>query len=264
MASAEALKQAAQTVLHYHFRRDSSSGISIQEAGMLLSFVAVGIVGILMSITTYFIPGILVAFVGIVGFAVYIASSLSAFDVRLKRNKAANALRQYNQAVHLLTHSTDPEAIGPLCEILWLPDITAYVPESLQKALLRLQPSHNSLLNSTQSDNLIRVLTQPDPNHLPLQRATIKALSNIGDVKWLPVLEQLASGALGATDFPELKEEARRALLALQERVDPGYMGRHLLRASDLPEVSSEELLRPTTNHSETAPQELLRAQNAS
>jgi hypothetical protein len=262
MRSEEAFKQAGRDVLRFHARRiyvraETPTSVSwIFGVSVALSMVGVAISRSVPIFVTVLACAFPFFFIGAVAWGI-----MTNGNAPTRKEAAENALK-YNKAIHFLTHSTDPAAIGPLIEVLWLPEITAYVPLALRGLLPQLQPHHHSLLSTKQRDSLLHILTQPDSYDLELQRATVLAMGNIGDAKALPILEQLAGGALGAANSPELREDARTALFMLQERINPGYAGRNLLRASEAPIHSPDELLRPATGSSETPPKELLRAQN--
>lgn len=262
MRSEEAFKQAGRDVLRYHARRIYVRAETPASVNWIFGVsVALSMVGVALSRSVPVFGAVLACafpFFVIVAVAWGIMTNGNA---PTRKEAAENALK-YNKAVHLLTHSTDIEAVGPLIEVLWLPDITAYVPQALCQLLPLLQPDHAALLDNKQRNSLLHILTQPDNYDMELQRATVQAVGNIGDAKALPILEQLAGGAMGAADSAELREDARIALFTLQERINPGYAGRNLLRAAETPIHSPEELLRPATGSSETPPQELLRAQN--
>lgn len=263
MPSDAALKQAGQDVLRYHTRRVYvGPGLSDTDTKICAIALAVGMVGVgLWKVAP--IPGVILGLCFPVVQVFLTIRFLVVHGNDMTPENAAEASRKYSQAIHLLTHSTDVEAVGPLSDILWLTDITAYVPLALCRILLQLQTEHAALLSVKQRAGLMHVLTDPDPMNLELQRATVQAMAKIGDASALPVMEQLAGGAWGAAEFVELREDARMALLELQERINPGYVGRSLLRASDAPATLPDALLRPAAGSSEAPPQELLRAQNS-
>jgi hypothetical protein len=262
MPSAEALRQAGRDVLYYHSRRIYfPKKKTIKDDWIFYGSIAVGVLGLCIANLAPTLGKVL-AFSFLVCIGFLCLRQLFYRDNRSRRQDAADASHIYDRAIHLLTHSADIEAIGPLFEILCLPDIPTDVPLALSNILRQLQPEQASLLNGKRRESLIRVLTEPELHTRELQGAIVLAMGNIGDAKALPILEQLVDGALGAADFPELREDARTALFILQERINPGYAGRNLLRASDAPVHTPDELLRPATGSSETPPQELLRAQN--
>jgi hypothetical protein len=262
MPSEEAFKQAGRDVLRYHARRIYVRAETPAWVNWIFAVsVALSTVGVALSRSVPVFGTVLACafpffFIGAVAWGI-----MTNGNAPTRKEAAENALK-YNKAVHLLTHSTDVEAVGPLIEVLWLPDITAYIPLALRRLLPQLQSHDAALLNAKQRNSLLHILTLPDTYDMELQRATVRAMGNIGDAKALPILEQLAGGALGAANSPELREDARTALFMLQERINPGYAGRNLLRASEAPIHSPDELLRPATGSSETPPKELLRAQN--
>jgi len=264
MPSEDALKQASRDVLRYHSRRVyGRPTMSKLKNLIVLALFTAAMVGVpLLKVIP--VPSYALSFVYFVYLMVImLLIGLTMGDSSPTRIEAARAALKYNRAIYLLTHCSAPEAVGPLIDVLRLPDITAYVPLALCKTLPHLQTEHSSLLNRKQRDSLMRLLTEPDPDSLDLQRSTVLALANIGDAQALPILEQLASGAWGAGESLELREDARSAFVAIQERIHPGYAGRDLLRASDAPAVSPDGLLRPTTSGAETPPEELLRARDA-
>lgn len=229
MPATKAFKRASQNIIQYHSRRTHvHSALSVKEKWLYYGSLAGVLVGLLLLLSAG--TAMLGTFTALVfaGFYLGLDTWMSPTNRNsFTRREATEVTRIYGQAIPLLTHTTEPEAVGPLADVLWLPDITGYVSNALCKLLPRLELQHASLLNRKQRDSLMQILTQPEAHTL------------------------------------ELRADAETALFELQKRIDPGYIGRNLLRASDAHTISPDVLLRPATGSSETPSQELLRAQNS-
>jgi hypothetical protein len=92
--------------------------------------------------------------------------------------------------------------------------------------------------------------------------AVLQIVPLLGDACALPYVERLAAGKGMAGKHSELQAEAQSVLPRLQARLALSSDTAGLLRASQPPPEPQAELLLPATANNETAPGELLRAEN--
>ncbi|MCW3053782.1 MAG: hypothetical protein JWN14_2952, partial [Chthonomonadales bacterium] len=211
-----------QDVLHYHSRRTSPrQRISGVEALLLSCFSIVSVFCIEKAVHD---PQVAIAaIVVLTAYPVFLFSlivKILFLNDRLARREAAEARFRYKQAISLLTYSSNPAAVGPLAEILGLPDLPREVPIALRRLLLEFHVLDSALLNSKQRACLLGILTETDLGSLALQRATVKAVALIGDSMALPVLKHLAAGEGIAANSPEIQADADLALRELQARIN--------------------------------------------
>lgn len=267
MPSEEAVMQAGKDVLRYHSRRTKPPGRSRMSRGdyaFSLLFCVISGIGIqVVRKDPQLNELVMVSLLFAVCLITLVIRDFRLYGSPTTVRQLEQEARKYRRAIHFLTHSMEPSAIGPLAEALWLPGITKYVPYTLIRLLPLMQPEDSNLLNAKQHACLLRVLTEPDLTSAELQQTVVNALAKMGNAQALPVLEQLVGGAWCAADSPELRTDAHAALMELQERIHPGYIGRTLLRASETPADSPALLLRHASRKPETSPQELLRPEKS-
>ena len=175
---------------------------------------------------------------------------------------AAYASKKQKSVTKYLALTQDKRAVGPLAEALEYRDrdLTAIVGPCLVDLLGKLQASDAGLLNAEQRGCLCRALNGKD---LVLALSVLKAFEQIGDSAALPAVEKLASSQRRGARNLLLQDKARECLVFLRPRAENEIAMRQLLRASDGDVVTADILLRPSQEHVESRPQELLRASTA-
>lgn len=210
-------------------------------------------------------PRFLLPFIaaGIIPAALLIHNSISP---RKKRRKI----------VEDIVRMDDIRSIGPLIDALKLVDlkISFAVIEILIRLFPRLLPSDTHLISAKQRAYLCQILSLP-PNiitndaQIPGQTshndttlfriAILQALSQVGDKNCLQVVRKLALGPARSESQKRIQVAAQNCLPLLLSRVEQQQSSQTLLRAADPINCGTETLLRPASNTSLTAPEQLLR-----
>ena len=166
----------------------------------------------------------------------------------------------------------DLQSVGELVAALEMRDeeVQRIVRPALTRLLPRLRSTDTSLLTEAQR----RVLRQsmenmlfgrqhgkyPTPyDDLPFFHSALKALEQVGDASFIPVVRQWVSGQKYGED-PDLRQAAVECLAYLEQGSLQSHASRELLRAStEDRSMDGKALLRPAAGTKETASEELLR-----
>jgi hypothetical protein len=171
----------------------------------------------------------------------------------------------------------DIRSIGPLIDALSMGD--AQSREIAIDALIGLLPllkaSDSALLNGAQRAKLrfflgvpvdktlhkdLNALFRPASNRaIEFRIAILRALEQVGDIKALPIVQNLANGKPKTDGEGRIHEAAKACLPAIQMRCDEVRTSQTLMRPSDPGHVDDETLLRPLSGPPAANPEELLR-----
>jgi hypothetical protein len=161
----------------------------------------------------------------------------------------------------------DLNALPALIELLEFtnPAVQDAIMPPITRLLSRVRTSDAYLLGFIHRTGLARVLSTPRARKLPASFfvSVLQAFEQIGDSQVLPTVSWLAQGKGAAADHPTIQEAAQTCLTHLQEQLRRHQAPYLLLRPSSLAEAS-HALLRPVVNAPDSAPHELLRADNSS
>jgi hypothetical protein len=157
----------------------------------------------------------------------------------------------------------DPRAVGALLDVF---NSTRFHGREVRQALIRLLPrvkaGDSEALSREQRQVLYTLLTQEEQwlffgidGGENLKVAALKALEQVGDEESIPVVSQVAERAGNL----RVRQAAEACLRFLHTRVEQTRNEQTLLRATLPPAAPSGELLRPASEHSETASEQLLR-----
>jgi hypothetical protein len=156
-------------------------------------------------------------------------------------------------------HSADPAVVAAEQKV-W---------STLLRLLPRIDPQESHLIGDeghkilhnilTASDYYGQALERYDRYHPNMHYAILKALNKVGDNRDLPVLRRVASGKISGV-AEGVQEAAQDTVEVIKARRSGEEPRRQLLRSSQSPGQSQEELLRPTSAVLEMREQELLRA----
>ena len=113
------------------------------------------------------------------------------------------------------------------------------------------------LLRADERHALYKTLYGKDEGLIPV---VLRVVPILGDARVLPFVRHLAEGKGLAATNTELQVEAQSSLRRLQSNLDLSRGAQGLLRASQHPQVSDEELLIPAHTKSDTEARELMRA----
>jgi hypothetical protein len=155
------------------------------------------------------------------------------------------------------------QAVGPLAEALDWPDahIRRVVIEALTTLLPRLHATDAALLSSGQRAALYRMLTLANARtHSKFLVALLTALEQVGDQTAVPYVESLVKTQPLTSQQKKVHEAACHCLPYLQEQARQDQYSQTLLRASSVPNVSPETLLRPVSSPAGVETAYLLRA----
>jgi hypothetical protein len=170
---------------------------------------------------------------------------------------AAKALAKYD----------DITTVGTLVEQLEIrdADVQAALYEALTRLFPRLRASDARLLNKEQRRILLKNLriglpTRNSETAVLFYVAALKALEQVGDETFLPLVEDLSEGRGASVYSPTIQKAAQECLPYLRQRAEFEHARHELLRASAPDHTQDAEvLLRPAEDRGVTRADELLR-----
>jgi len=162
----------------------------------------------------------------------------------------------------------DISSLGCWIDTLFSPVSKAAYPQSTSKhceaaraGLLEHLPllteETASLLRANERQALYKTLYGKDAELIPV---VLRAVPILGDARALPFVRHLAEGKGLAAANTQLQAEAQSSLRRLQAHLDLSSGSQGLLRASQQPQLSEDELLIPAHANSDTEARELMRA----
>jgi hypothetical protein len=183
--------------------------------------------------------------------------------------------KRLRQMARTLADTGDVRAIGPLVDALKIQDLEAHriATYGLTILLPRLRPANADLLNAQHRDALAGILNKP-PNRfagrarLPIEPdsiavsirvAILRAFTQIGEPRVLPIVARLASEEATTDGQRRIQEEARECLPVLKARAEQALSSHTLLRAAEGPADLGGTLLRAAAGTDVTEPDQLLR-----
>ena len=173
--------------------------------------------------------------------------------------------RKRKRLTDCITDIDDLNALPALIELLEFtnPAVRSAIVPPITRLLSRLRSSDAHLLGFLHRTALARMLSTPRTRKLPATFfvSVLNAFEQIGDSQTLPAVSWLAQGRGVAADHPEIREVAQACQAHLEERLRRHQAPYLLLRPSSPAEIS-HSLLRPVVNAPDSAPHELLRADN--
>jgi hypothetical protein len=170
-------------------------------------------------------------------------------------------LFRLKEILNQLHNVSDLRMAGPLIEIAGVEEggPKAMATLILTRLLARFRASDARLLNDAQYAVFLRVLSRNEGT-AEFFVAALKALEQVGDVRALAVVENLAKGRRVTTDPHRVQAAAQDCLPFLQVRCDQQRASQTLLRASTAVGTPADILLRPAQGNGATEASELLRA----
>lgn len=170
-----------------------------------------------------------------------------------------------SNALKTVEAATDSRLVGVLIEMTSSGDIE--LRQSAKKALTNILPqiraSDAPYISDKSMPMLIGLVNKPPDVHLIL--AVIKALSQVGDERAIPVVKLLSEYPMTASEFYMterniniVREAAKVCLPTLISRSEQAKLRKTLLRAADASDEESSALLRPAAASMEK-PERLLR-----
>ena len=129
--------------------------------------------------------------------------------------------------------------------------------EALPNVLASLTPDYYGQIRADTMQGLCRLLTNEDET---LAVAILQAFVHVGDGSALPIVEKLAAGGGRAGRETRVQQAAQICLPVLQARLARERDPQVLLRASFVPQMPSDQLLRPASEADAVDPMEMLRA----
>ena len=178
----------------------------------------------------------------------------------------AFAKRHMESAYRLLTaNGQNPLAIGTLIDNLNMeksfsltaPDFETHTRHTLIQLLPEIQAEDAAALKATHWQKLYKVLRGDDAY---LIVATLKALKAAGNADALNPVRAITEGKSPAGQNEAIRALALECLPVLEERAAQAKNVRTLLRATNVPALPNNTLLRPASAASETPSEQLLRA----
>jgi len=178
----------------------------------------------------------------------------------------AIAARRKKRLAECITDIDDLNALPALIELLEFtnPAVRNAILPPITRLLSRLRSSDAYLLGFIHRTALARTLNTPRSQKLPAAFfvSVLQASEQIGDSQVLPTVSWLAQGRGAAGNQPEIQLAAQTCQTYLQEQLRRHQAPYLLLRPSS-PAPSAHALLRPIVTPPDSAPHELLRADNS-
>jgi len=200
--------------------------------------------------------GLLVDF--LVAAASILSTTLVGFGI-----SGAMASRRKKRLAECITDIDDLNALPALIELLEFtnPAVRNAILPPITRLLSRLRSSDAHLLGFIHRTALARTLNTPRSQKLPSAFfvSVLQAFEQIGDSQVLPTVSWLAQGKGAAGNQPEIQMAAQTCQTYLQEQLRRHQAPYLLLRPSS-PAPSAHALLRPVATAPDSAPHELLRA----
>ena len=165
-----------------------------------------------------------------------------------------------------ITEIDELNALPALIELLEFgnPAVRIAILSPITRLLLRVRASDAHLLGFLHRSVLARTLSTPRTHRLPSSFfvGILQAFEHIGDSQALPAVTWLAEGKGVAQTDETVQEAAQKCLAHLQAQLSRQQAPYLLLRPSSLADAP-QILLRPVVSAPDSAPNELLRADNS-
>ena len=163
------------------------------------------------------------------------------------------------RAARALSESDDIRAVPLLIEALDKQDgaTRAAAVKALTRLLPQLHASHDDSLTDAHLNILLAQMAKADDKELT--SASLKALTQIGDERFLELVKSWSEGKGAAKKNAQLRDSAKDVLPYLEERIEKQKAGKTLLRAASADSADSDSLLRPAATAPESQPDTLLR-----
>ena len=239
-------------------RKRTSIGIGI---GIGLFYLAYMLVFFLMGIMASVPPGMeaILWFLGTIA----VLTPIALTGVGIFR---MNVVRRRKRLAECIKDIDDLNALPALIELLEFsnPTVQKAITPPVTRLLSRLRASDAYLLGFLHRTALARTLNTPRTRKLPpaFFVAVLEAFEQIGDSQVLPTVAWLAQGKGAGGDHPPIQEAAKACQAHLEEQLRRHQAPYLLLRPSSLAEAP-QNLLRPVASAPDSAPHELLRADNS-
>lgn len=185
------------------------------------------------------------------------------FMIQLAINRSRNV-----SVLERLDKCEDVRAISKLLNFVTASPPPEQFLRVLTKLLPRMKASDADLLTGKQRWLLARFLRQHSrlttkKESVEFALAILKALEQIGDRSFLPIVERLAEQPANTPDGKRIREAATGCLPALRLLVEERRTEEELLRPANAKQNDPEQLLRAARNGSASEPTELLRARDS-